>query len=67
MKQVAWIVFALMVAWGVTECERGGGTAETPGAVSNEELAAEMLETIEAVEDEAGEEMLEAAADAITD
>ena len=35
----------------VTECERGGGTAETPGAVSNEELAAEMLETIEAVED----------------
>ena len=56
-----------MVAWGVTECERGGGTAETPGAVSNEELAAEMLETIEAVEDEAGEEMLEAAADAITD
>ena len=69
MKQVTQIVFALIVAWGITGCDRGGGSAEAPApAATIEEPAAESgAEMQEAKAQDEAEETSEAAADEITD
>ena len=80
MKQVTQIVFALMVAWGIAGCDRGGSVEVPAPATATQPVAESGAETIEALEDaeaaaddadqaedEASDETSEAADDAITD
>ena len=76
MKQVTQIVFALMVAWGIAGCDRGGSVEVPAPATATQPVAESGAETIEALEDaegavqaadEASEETSEAAADMSTD